>query len=47
MNDMPSLEAEVEELAQDARAERRLVWQAVAAGIVVVVIVIVRELLLR
>ncbi|WP_282846047.1 hypothetical protein [Microbacterium oxydans] len=47
MTATPSHDAEVEEIAADARRERRLVPQAVLALAVVVVIVVVRELLLR
>jgi hypothetical protein len=47
MNEMPTPEAEAEEITQDARAERRLVWQAVLAAAIVVAIVVVREVLLR
>ncbi|WP_197429283.1 hypothetical protein [Microbacterium sp. CCH5-D1] len=43
----PSNDAEVEEIAADARRERRLIPQALLALAVVVVIVVVRELLLR
>ncbi|MEN0022852.1 hypothetical protein MRBLWO14_000863 [Microbacterium sp. LWO14-1.2] len=37
---------EEQEIATDARRERRLVWQALLSLAVVVVVVIVRELLL-
>ncbi|MDQ0726263.1 hypothetical protein [Microbacterium sp. W4I20] len=47
MTEAPSQEAEVEEVAADARRERRLVPQALLALGVVIVIVVVRELLLR
>ncbi|WP_431806848.1 hypothetical protein [Microbacterium paraoxydans] len=47
MTDTPSHEAEVEEIAEDARREKRLVPQALISLGIVVVIVIVRELLLR
>ena len=47
MIDAPSQGAEVEEIAADARRERRLVPQALLSLAVVAVIVIVRELLLR
>lgn len=47
MTDAPSYDAEVEEIAADARKERRLIPQALISLAVVVVIVVVRELLLR
>ena len=47
MTEMPTPEAEAEEIVQDARKERRLVWQALLSIAVVVVVVVVRELLLR
>ncbi len=47
MTDAPSHDAEVEEIEADARKERRLVPQALISLAVVVVIVVVRELLLR
>ena len=47
MTEAPSQEAEVEEVAADARRERRLVPQGLLALAVVIVIVVVRELLLR
>ncbi|WP_435743155.1 hypothetical protein [Microbacterium sp. PMB16] len=47
MTENPLQEPEVEEIAADARRERRLVPQALLALAVVVVIVVVRELLLR
>ena len=40
-------DAEVQEIAADARRERRLIPQALLSIAVVVVIVVVRELLLR
>ncbi|WP_292761664.1 hypothetical protein [Microbacterium sp. UBA3486] len=42
-----SHDAEVEEIAADARRERRLIPQALLALAVVVIIVVVRELFLR
>ncbi|MCM3779611.1 hypothetical protein [Microbacterium hydrocarbonoxydans] len=42
---LPRTEEE-QEIATDARSERRLVWQALLSLAVVVVVVIVRELLL-
>lgn len=47
MTATPSHDAEVEEIAVDARRERRLIPQAALALAVVVIVVIVRELLLR
>lgn len=47
MTATPSHDAEVEEIAADARRERRLIPQAALALVVVVLVVIVRELLLR
>lgn len=47
MTAAPSYEAEVEEIAEDARKERRLIPQAVIAFVVVVLVVVVRELFLR
>ncbi|WP_314646016.1 hypothetical protein [uncultured Microbacterium sp.] len=47
MSDIPTREQETEEIAHDARSEKKLVWQALAAFAVVAVIVVVRELLLR
>ncbi len=47
MNEMHSAEAEREEIATDARHERRLIWQALLAAAIVVVIVVIRELYLR
>ena len=47
MTATPSHDAEVEEIAADARRERRLVPQALLALAVVVIVVVVRELFLR
>lgn len=47
MTEAPSKAAEVEEIATDARREKRLIPQALLALAIVVVIVIVRELFLR
>lgn len=47
MTDAPPQNAEVEEIAADARRERRLIPQALLSIGVVVVIVVVREILLR
>ncbi|MFJ6430031.1 hypothetical protein [Microbacterium maritypicum] len=47
MTATPSHDAEVEEIAADARRERRLIPQALLALAVVVIIVVVRELFLR
>jgi uncharacterized membrane protein len=47
MTEMPTPQAEAEEIEKDARSEKRLVWQAVAAIAVVAVVVIVREMFLR
>ena len=47
MTEAPSQDVEAEEIAADARRERRLIPQALLAIAVVVVIVVVRELLLR
>jgi hypothetical protein len=47
MTAAPSHEAEREEIVADARRERRLIPQALLALAVVVIVVIVRELLLR
>jgi len=47
MTETPSHDAEVEEIAADARRERRLIPQALLALVVVVIIVVVRELFLR
>ncbi|CAN7240989.1 hypothetical protein ACIPJ1_16970 [Microbacterium maritypicum] len=47
MTATPSHDAEVEEIAADARRERRLIPQALLALVVVVIIVVVRELFLR
>lgn len=47
MTATPSPQAEQEEIATDARREKRLVPQALLALGIVVVIVVVRELLLR
>ena len=47
MTEAPSQYVEVQEIAADARRERRLIPQALLALAVVVVIVVVRELLLR
>ncbi|MBT2485080.1 MULTISPECIES: hypothetical protein [unclassified Microbacterium] len=47
MTQAPSEKAEVDEIATDARRERRLIPQALLSLAVVVVVVVVRELLLR
>lgn len=47
MTAAPSHDTEVEEIAADARRERRLIPQALLALAVVVIVVIVRELFLR
>lgn len=47
MTEAPSPDAEAEEIAGDARRERRLIPQALLALVVVVAVVIVRELFLR
>ncbi len=47
MSAAPSHDAEVEEIAADARREKRLVPQALISLAIVVVVVIVRELFLR
>ena len=47
MTATPSHDAEVEEIAADARRERRLVPQALLALAIVVIVVVVRELFLR
>ncbi|MFK3676368.1 hypothetical protein ACI2IP_01470 [Microbacterium sp. NPDC090218] len=47
MTASPSHDAEVEEIAADARHERRLIPQALLALVVVIIVVVVRELLLR
>lgn len=47
MTAAPSPDTEREEIAADARRERRLIPQALLALAVVVIVVIVRELLLR
>lgn len=47
MTESPSHKAEEEEIAADARRERFLIPQALIALGIVVVIVVVRELLLR
>ncbi|MGW9269966.1 MULTISPECIES: hypothetical protein [Microbacterium] len=47
MTDAPSHDAEVEEIAEDARREKRLIPQALISLGIVIVIVVVRELLLR
>ena len=47
MTEAPSQGAEAEEIAADARRERRLIPQALLSLAVVVVIVVVREMLLR
>lgn len=47
MTEATSQDAEVQEITEDARRERRLIPQALLSLAVVVVIVIVRELLLR
>lgn len=47
MTEAPSQDAEVQEIAADARRERQLIPQALLALAVVVVIVVVRELFLR
>ncbi|WP_181157495.1 hypothetical protein [Microbacterium sp. MYb62] len=47
MTAAPSPDSEREEIAADARRERRLIPQAILALAVVAVIVVVRELLLR
>lgn len=47
MTDAPQHDPEQEEIAADARREKRLIPQALLALGVVVVVVIVRELLLR
>ncbi|WEK62346.1 MAG: hypothetical protein P0Y60_06225 [Candidatus Microbacterium colombiense] len=47
MTETPSHQAEVDEIATDARKEHRLVWQGLLAFAIVLVIVIVRELFLR
>jgi len=46
MSDAVTRANEEQEIATDARRERRLVWQALLSLVVVVVVVIVRELLL-
>jgi hypothetical protein len=46
MSEMPSRENEAQEIVDDARAERRLIWQALLAVVVVVAIVVVRQMLL-
>ncbi|WP_226532155.1 hypothetical protein [Microbacterium paraoxydans] len=47
MTAAPSRDTEAEEIAADARRERRLVPQAILSLLVVVAVVIVRELFLR
>lgn len=47
MTEMPTPQAEAEEIEQDARSEKRLGWQALAAIAVVVMVVVVREMFLR
>lgn len=47
MTEAASPDAEVQEIAADARRERRLIPQALLSLAVVVVIVVVRELILR
>lgn len=47
MTEAPSRSAEEEEIATDARREKRLIPQALLALGIVIVIVIVRELFLR
>ena len=47
MTDIPSYEAEVDEIARDARRERRLVWQGLLAAAVVAIVVVARELFLQ
>ncbi|MFJ4224319.1 hypothetical protein [Microbacterium sp. NPDC089695] len=47
MTDAPRQSAEEQEIAQDARREKRLIPQALLSIAVVVVVVVVRELLLR
>lgn len=47
MTAAPSHETEVEEIAADARRERRLIPQALLALAAVVVVVVLRELFLR
>ncbi|WP_312170701.1 hypothetical protein [Microbacterium sp.] len=47
MTDAPSPQTEQDEIAADARREKRLIPQALLALGIVVVVVIVRELLLR
>ena len=47
MTAAPSHETEVEEVAADARRERRLIPQALLALAVVVIVVVLRELFLR
>jgi hypothetical protein len=47
MTEAPSQAPEAEEIAADARRERRLIPQALLALAVVVVVVVVRELFLR
>ena len=47
MTAAPSHETEVEEIAADARRERRLIPQALLALAVVVIVVVLRELFLR
>lgn len=47
MTEMSSYEDETAEIERDARSERRLVWQAVVAAVVVVAVVVLRELFLR
>lgn len=47
MTAAPSHESEVEEIATDARRERRLIPQALLALAVVVIVVVLREMFLR
>ncbi|WP_197055675.1 hypothetical protein [Microbacterium sp. ZOR0019] len=47
MTAAPSHDTEAEEIAEDARRERRLIPQAIIALVVVAAVVIVRELFLR
>ncbi|MFJ2368951.1 hypothetical protein [Microbacterium sp. NPDC087665] len=47
MNEMPTPEAEADEIVQDARSERRLLWQALVSLVIVAAVVVVREMFLR
>ena len=47
MTESPAPHVEQDEIAEDARREKRLIPQALLALGVVIVIVVVRELLLR